>query len=333
MKFRNRHYLPLILTAALLVRFFGCASPTATVRQAGAATTPTQAPVSGPIEMPRIPEEEFTLPAPVADIVKPGEIVEPVPGGAIDWGAGVVRARGSGVIDPGDPNPARARLMAERAAVVVAQRNLLEIIKGVRVDSDTKVENFVTRYDVIYSHVEGVVRGARQVGPAKFDSLAGIVEVELEVNLTGPQSVADALNPAFTPAPTAQPPTTASAAVREFFRQYSGLVLDAGNTGLKPALFPKIYDEDGNILLDTRDYYQFTGATGQQFLYYINRLDEILARPEFAGQPLVLKIKQVRGKLGADIVLSRQDADRLKWLKDGARFLFDAGRFLVKLLL
>jgi len=321
------------LTATLVALLIGCALPSATVQQTGSVTTPKQAPVSGPIEMPRIPEEGFTTPVPVEEIVKPDEISEPVPGGVIDWGVGVVRARGSGVIDPGDPKPTRARLMAERAAVVVAQRNLLEIIKGVRVDSDTRVENFFTRYDVIYSHVEGIVKGARQVGPAKFDSLTGVVEVELEVNLTGPQSVADALTPALTPSTGTQPPATASAAVKEFFRQYSGLVLDAGNTGLKPALFPKIYDEAGNLLLDTREFYQYTGSTGQKVLHYINRLDEIIARPEFARQPLVLKIKQVRGKLGADIVLSKQDADRLKWLKDGARFLFDAGRFLVKLLL
>lgn len=312
----------------------GCVSSNAGVKSsASLVETPTQAPVSGPIAMPPMPQDTgFTVPVPVGPIAAPGEIIEPVPGGVIDWGARVVRARGAGVLDPGDENRARARLMAERAATVVAQRNLLEIIKGVRVDADTKVENFVTSYDVIFSRVEGVVKGARPVGPAKYDSVNGVVEVELEVSLDGPQSVADALVPALNQQ-SGEVATQVSSQVREFFRQYSGLVLDAGNSGLKPALFPKIYDEAGNLLLDTRELYRYTGERGQAVLNYINRLDEILNRPEFARAPLVIKIKAVRGKLGSDIVISRQDADRLKWLKDGAKFLFEAGRLIVRLLL
>lgn len=325
-----------ILSFLLLTLFLAmsCVGSGAGVRSAGTTQVPTEAPVSGPVQMPPMPRESSgIIPVPVEDIVRPGEVAEPVPGGVIDWGAQVVRARGSGVVDPGDPNPARARLMAERAAVVVAQRNLLEIIKGVRVDSDTKVENFVTKFDVIYTHLEGIVKGARQVGPARFDSASGVVEVELEVNLTGPQSVSDALEPAILQPGGAVPKVQTTASVQEFFQKYSALVFDAGNSGLKPALFPKIYDEAGNLLLDTKELYQYTGTTGQKVVHYIGKLDEILSRPEFANQPLVLKIKQVRGKMGADIVLSKEDADKLKWLKDGARFLFDAGRFLIKLLL
>lgn len=319
---------------SLIVLCLGCFSSEQRVRSASQpVSVPTQAPVEGPIQMPPIPKDTgSTVPLPVIPITKPGEVTEPVPGGVIDWGARVVRARGSGVLDPADENPARARLMAERAAVVVAQRNLLEIIKGVRVDSDTKVENFVTQYDVIYTRVEGVVKGARQLGPARYDSLAGVVEVELEVSLDGPKSVVDALNPVLG-TPASGPAPEVSAQVQEFFRQYSGLVLDAGNTGLKPALFPKIYDEDGNLLLDTRDIYQYTGSTGQAVLNYIAKLDEILSRPEFSKQPLVLRIKQVRGKMGSDIVISREDAGKLKWLRQGAKFLFEAGRFIVRLLL
>jgi hypothetical protein len=243
-----------------------------------------------------------------------------------------VRARGTGVLDPGNSNKAQARLMAERAAVVVAQRNLLEIVKGVRVDSDTKVQNFMTEYDVVYTHVEGIVKGARQLGPSRYDSLAGTVEVELEMAMYGDSSLSQALAPVLG-APGDVSAASLSPRVREFFQQYGGLVMDAGNTGLKPALFPKIYDEQGNLLLDTRDYLRFAGQSGQAAVQFINTLDQMLARPELARQPLVLKVKQVRGRLGADIVLSNLDADKLKWLKDGAKFLFDAGRFLVKLML
>ena len=302
-----------------------CAT-TGTVRTSSVAgTAPTTAPTEGPIELPKA----------IGPISAPGPVEEDLPGGAIDWAGKTVRAQGTGVLDPGNTNKAQARLMAERAATVVAQRNLLEIIKGVRIDSDTKVQNFMTDYDVVYQHVDGIVKGARQRGPAKYDSIAGTVDVELECDLYGADGVENALTPVLAPnGPTGDVSASSlSPGAREFLRQYSGLVFDGGNTGLKPALFPKIYDESGNLLLDTRDYLKYTGQPGAYAVQFVSALDQVLAQPEFARQPLVLKVKEIRGKLGADIVLGHGDGDKVKWLKDGCKFLMDAGRILVKLVL
>jgi hypothetical protein len=270
------------------------------------------------------------LPPPVGQIARPGEVDEQVPGGDVDWSGRMVRARGTGVLDPGAANQAQARLMAERAAVVVAQRNLLEITKGVRVDSDTRVENFMTDYDVVYSRIDGLVKGARQVGPAKYDSVAGAVEVELEMPLYD-NGVADALTPALGTGQVAASSLTPQ--VKQFLQQYSSLILDGGTTGLKPSLFPKIYDSNGNLLLDTKQYASYLGSSGQGAIQFVSDLNNVLSRPELAGIPLVLKVKQVAGKLGGDIILGQQDADKLKWLKDGFKYLVGAGRFLLKVLL
>jgi hypothetical protein len=81
--------------------------------------------------------------------------------GGINWVEGYVRATGNGTSDR--PSAAQARLLAMRAARVDAQRNLLEIIKGVKVDSQTTVENFTVTQDIIRTNVSGVVKGARIV--------------------------------------------------------------------------------------------------------------------------------------------------------------------------
>lgn len=309
------------------VLFFGCATQTQTVRT---AAQPKGGEVRSELPVHQAPVPDVIIPPPaVAHPAQPGLITEPVPGGVIDWSGRTVRATGSGVADPGITNPAQARLMAERAAVVNAQRNLLEIVKGVRINSETRVENYMTKYDVVNSSVKGIVVGARQIGPAQWDSTRGIAQVELELALVGPQSLAEAIEPALAAARSERIPEM-TPAVEEFFRQYSALVIEARDTTLKPALFPRIYDEDGNLLLDTE---QALGHTGRTAVHYIRQLDELLNRPEFSRQPLVVKLRQIRGRLGADIVLSRQDADRLRWLKDGARFLLEAGRLIIRLAL
>lgn len=317
--------LVLGVTAGFLVGP-GCATGTVDVKPSGEAAPQPPPPTVAPA-----PPTQFELPPRVPRLAEPGGVEEPVPGGNVDWSENTVRARGTGVIDPGTRNLAQARVMAERAAVVVAQRNLLEIVKGVRVDSDTRVENFMTDYDVVYSRVEGFVKGARQLGPARYDSLAGIVEVELEMPIYGQEGLSDALAPALGAGEVGA--AALSPQVQEFFRQYSGLVFDGGEAGLKPAMFPKIYDEDGNLLLDTKEYAGYLGSGGQAVLQFVSDLDRVLARPEFAKSPLVLKVRQVTGRLGADIVLGGKDADKLKWLKDGFKYLLDAGRFLLKVLL
>ncbi len=316
------------MRAVILCLFAGLLAGCATGTRVNTASQPT---VQPPTTVAPVETTRFEIPGPVGPISQPGEVVEPMPGGVVDWSAKTVRARGTGVLDPGATNVAQARVMAERAAVVVAQRNLLEIIKGVRVDSDTRVQNFVTDYDVVYSRVDGVVKGARQPGPAKYDSLAGTVEVELEVAIYGEQSLADALAPVLGGGGEVQ--TSISPQVRRFLEQYSGLLLDGGAAGVKPAMFPKIYDESGNLLLDTRDYAAYLGQPGQSAFQFISDLDRVLARPEFAKVPLVLKVKKVTGLLGADIVLDAGDADKLEWLKDGFKYLVGAGRFLLKVLL
>jgi hypothetical protein len=316
--------LPCLVAAAGLLLSLGCAK-TETVGASGspAVSAPPPAPV----------DTSFTMPPSVGPISAPGQVAEPMPGGTVDWSGRTVRARGSGVLDPGNANKAQARLMAERAAVVVAQRNLLEIAKSVRVDSDTRIQNYMTEYDVVYSNMDGIVKAARQPGPARYDSVAGMVEVELEIPLYGDSSIQRALQPVLAAPDVPLTAPSLSPQARDFLRRYSGLVLDGGTTGLQPAMFLKIYDETGNLLLDTRDYLKYAGRPDAYAGQFVSTIDQMLAMPEFAREPLVLKVKEIRGKLGTDIVLGRGDADKVRWLKDGFKLLMDTGRFVLKLAL
>jgi hypothetical protein len=235
------------------------------------------------------------------------------------------------VVDPGNSNRDLARQMAQRAATVVAQRNLLEIVKSVRVDSDSRVQELVASHDSVRRRVETVVKDARQRGPARYDSLAGTVEVEMECDLYGEGGIESALapQPAAGPPPGDSAAGTLSPAAQELLRRCSGLVLDGGGTGLKPALFPRLCDDRGTVLLDPREL-AYAGATGAHTVQYVGALSEVLSRPDF-GQPLVLRVREARGKLGADAVVSQADAAVLRGMTDGLAFLLNTGRVFVRL--
>ena len=96
---------------------------------------------------------------------------------------GQVYAKGIGAPPAQAANAAQARAMAERAAFVVAIRNLLETVKGVRVDSESVVENFMVKSDVIRARVDGIVKGAQIIKKEYMSD--GSVEVLVGMNMRG----------------------------------------------------------------------------------------------------------------------------------------------------
>ncbi len=91
------------------------------------------------------------------------DIIEKLEHGEINWTKMNIRAQGEGAPNPKHLNPAQARLGAERAAKVDALRRLLEITKGVRVNSESTMRDYVLINDKIRMTVEGIVKGAQQV--------------------------------------------------------------------------------------------------------------------------------------------------------------------------
>jgi hypothetical protein len=75
--------------------------------------------------------------------------------------------------------PQQAKLMAKRAAINDAQRNLAETIYGIRIDSKTTVRNYITENDVIRTQVHALLQGAT-VTDTKWDR-DGTCTVKMEV--------------------------------------------------------------------------------------------------------------------------------------------------------
>ncbi len=79
--------------------------------------------------------------------------------GKIDWANGYIIGYGFGTAQPG-MNKSIARITSIRAAKVDAMRNLLETVKGVNIDSYTKVQDFVVQSDAVSARVSGIIKGA-----------------------------------------------------------------------------------------------------------------------------------------------------------------------------
>jgi hypothetical protein len=86
-------------------------------------------------------------------------------------------------VPPGWENiTAQGRLLAERAAKVDGMRKLAERIRGLRIDANTTVRDFVTQADQINAQLDARMVGVRQIGPTRFlpDQTC---EMDLEVTI------------------------------------------------------------------------------------------------------------------------------------------------------
>jgi hypothetical protein len=234
------------------------------------------------------------------------DVVDPVGStGKVDWTTGVITAVGIGAPPAQPANAAQARAMAERAAQVVAYRNLLEAVKGIRVDSTTTVENFIVTSDVIRTQVNGIIQGA-MIMDKKYMS-DGSVEVTVGMKLTG--ALAEALLPKTPDSVAPALPGLAAEAVQG--QLYTGLIVDARGLGLRPAMAPKILNEEGREVYGSA-FINREWAVREGMVGYLKDPAAAQANPRVTDKPLVVKAIKVSGDARVDAVISNADAAALQ---------------------
>jgi hypothetical protein len=93
-------------------------------------------------------------------------------------------------------------------------------------------------------------------------------------------------------------------------RTFTGLIVDALELNIKPALYPRILTEDGEVVYDLQS--ADPNATVEEGLVdYRKSLAEAKKAPRVGDNPLVVKATQASGKYKTDIVISKADATSL----------------------
>jgi hypothetical protein len=224
--------------------------------------------------------------------------------GNINWQDQIIRSTGIGAPNPKMPLAAQ-RAGALEAAKRIALRNILETVKGMAINSETTVENAMMSSDVINTQVSGIVRNFR-VAATRYMS-TGDVEVDVEIPMSG--ILTDALLPGqqggvmmpgqnFPIDPSFLPQQSGV---------FTGLIIDARGTGLRPAIAPRVLDEQGNEVYGSgyvsRDYAVQIGVIGYEKDVNRARLNE-----RVADSPLIITGIKAAGTNRTDVVITNPDA-------------------------
>lgn len=238
------------------------------------------------------------------------------PNGRADWTTGLVTAKGIGIPPKNPASALQAKEMARTAAWAVALRNLLEAVKGVRVDSTTTVNNFVTTNDEVRTRVEGMVKGAKLVKEQEMPD--GSYETTVEMKLTGDFSGVVLPKPSLrtNPLPQYKMPIVVS-------KSYSGLVVDARGTGAQTALAPRILNEQGDEAYSVA-YVEQRSVAEQGIAIYVSDLPSAQANPRVTSTPLLVKALRASGNNHTDLVVSDADVQTIHGVPEHFKFLKQA---------
>ena len=250
--------------------------------------------------------------------------------GSINYGDRTIQAIGIGFIPENVINAGQARRAAMRIAKQDALRQLIEIVNGVNITSETTVSGAMFD-DMIKTQVQGAIRGARRVGQPSYLSDTS-VEVTYEVKMA---DISRVLLPMADSAPTLQygmanntnaTATSSSNAAQTTSGGVTGIIIDGTGLGLRPAMSPRILNQDGSVVYGpsqySRDYAASNGVVG-----YAKTLDQAKNDPRVQGNPLIIRGTSIFGSSAADITISNTDAGKAS-SADGSASLFSNCRVM-----
>ena len=254
-----------------------------------------------------------------------GDIITSELNGKINWTTGDIQAVGFGAAPEGTA-PRKKKTLALRAAKIVALRNLLEIVQGVRVTSETTVLDLMLVSDLVHTRVNGIVRGA-QVQASSFDDSSGLASVRVQLKVAeGLYQIlidasdlqlskiklllSDLLSSALALFSTALAANAHADTTDDI--EYTGIVFDV--TALQqfqPAAILRLRDDVGKVFYPT-DSILKDRLSGSQPTLYGSSLETLTTNGRIGETPLIIEVDALFQTFSSDLQLRPSDANQLK---------------------
>lgn len=218
---------------------------------------------------------------------------------------------GEAVGNPEHRTPAQREQMAKRAAVVVAQRSLMEYLEGFAMVGVSLIKDGMAQDDIIVSAVAGFVKGS-QVVFQEYNKDTDTSIAVIKLGLHGPKGFASSIyekmagDPKLKEALKTDKPTFTATAVK-LDVVYDGLIIDATEQNFRPALINRIFAAKGDILYDPAKISQKV-LVEQGCGEYTNSIDKAKAALATRNVKNPLIIKAAGAANPADLQVSDDDA-------------------------
>ncbi len=242
--------------------------------------------------------------------------------GTINWTTGQISA--SGKASP-EGNKEGALIALPGSARAHANRNIIQILKQIKIDASLTVGDYASTNDVILAGIEKTAQDATIT--QQYYTSALDVEIQVETSIYGgflQLALPDHIRqiPKITAQKSKQTPISPanqnSAPMNKI--PYTGLIVDVRGLGLEPVLYPTIVSEQGkeiySSLFISREF-----AVQYGICTYLCSMDNAMTFGRIGSHPLVFKaLRKADNKKGA-IVISMADAKEIEKVTERHNFL------------
>lgn len=237
--------------------------------------------------------------------------------GSINWNKGA----DSDIIAVGISRPdPRGLALSREAAIMAAQRNLVGIVQGMQINSETTLRDLIMESDFVNRKISGTLRGAQIIEEDVTNDGGYYVKMRVPIYGVG-ESIAAAILPALRPnAPQAfNTPNLQNfepATIQDIQNtNYSGVIVDASGLGLTETFSPVIYDTNGRAIYGIENLQNDALITMKGMVSYSNSVNDATAMQRAGNAPLIVKAVNVRGGNNSvnkvNVVISATDADKI----------------------
>jgi hypothetical protein len=230
----------------------------------------------------------------------------------VAWTAGELRLDAVRALDPETSSIVRAKSDAQAALESRISQQLAAALADVPLDSSRTVGGLAAENTEFLESLHSLARSARPEAVFLSIDLARLT-VRWVFPLFGPRGVTGYLLPEREAAMRRPLGYAAS-------RAFTGLVIHArgslpvvgtGTTAtLRPALFPRIWDENMDLVLE-KGQVRASSLSAWGMVGYLDRLDEEAIRGRAGTDPLRVAARAVFGKLPVDVVIPVEAARQL----------------------
>ncbi len=235
--------------------------------------------------------------------------------GEINWSTGKVTALGKA--SP-KGNNVGANESVPGSARADASRNIIDILKQIKITNTMTVEQYASQNDIILAGIEKTARDA--VITKQYYTSALDVEIEIETHIWGgflqlvlPDDIRQ-----ISKIKAEKPVTATKNGMGNI--PYTGLIIDARGLELEPTLYPTIVSEQGNeiysSLFISREF-----AVQYGVCTYVCSMDEAIQKKRIGSHPLVFKGLRKSSNENASIVISMADTKQIEGTAERHLFL------------
>ena len=225
--------------------------------------------------------------------------------GLMNWTEDYIQATGMAVAPP-RAKGAQGKALARRGATLDLQRNLLEALKGVQVDAETRMEDFMAE-DTVMSSVSGIIKGVEVIN-GEWDGEAYTVTGRVKMQPVR-SSIVDKIPASNKKAPKESQGSKGAKAPKSAGR-FTGLIIDVRHLPLIPSMSFRVLDESG------REVYSMSFVDHDRYMQsglcnYYNNINFAKGELSVAGNPIVAKALRLTNG-GVDIVISNSHAAKVR---------------------